>query len=253
MRLLLTSPASGVENMALDEALMARARRTGEWVFRVYAWREPTVSFGRNQRAVGAYDPSRLAERGIHAVRRPTGGRAILHHREVTYSVTGPDEGAGTLQETYERINGILLDGLHALGVPAAVATATRAIAPGPIPCFAEPSAGELVVGDRKLVGSAQYRHEGALLQHGSILVEDDQARLAELTTASDGALPVATLREALGRTPALEEVAAALHAAVRARFSDATALSDAELLAVANEARTFATLYADAAWTWRR
>src|SRR6185312_6462234 len=96
---LLRSPASaGADNMAMDEALMAHAARTGQWVLRVYAWSSPTLSFGRNQRALGAYDRARLAERGIDVVRRPTGGRAILHDREVTYSVVGPVRDAGDLE-----------------------------------------------------------------------------------------------------------------------------------------------------------
>ena len=83
--------------MAMDEALMAHASRTGQWVLRVYSWSAPTLSFGRNQVALNAYDRSRLAERGIDVVRRPTGGRAILHDREVTYSVVGPALDAGDL------------------------------------------------------------------------------------------------------------------------------------------------------------
>src|SRR6476620_9212884 len=89
-RLLLSPPLGGPENMALDEALMGRARRTGESVLRVYAWSRPTLSLGRNQRAVGLYREQALAERGVGVVRRPTGGRALLHHREITYSVTAP-------------------------------------------------------------------------------------------------------------------------------------------------------------------
>src|SRR5918999_2420397 len=104
-RLLLTDPASGPENMALDEALMDRARATGEWVLRVYSWSRPTLSVGRHQRARDAYDPVTLAAEGLFIVRRPTGGRAILHEREVTYSVTGPAAVAGTVRESYQRIN----------------------------------------------------------------------------------------------------------------------------------------------------
>src|SRR5215207_3150452 len=89
-RLLLSPPLGGPENMALDEALMARARRTGETVLRVYGWSRPTLSLGRNQRAAGLFDERALAERGVGVVRRPTGGRSLLHHREVTYSVTAP-------------------------------------------------------------------------------------------------------------------------------------------------------------------
>src|SRR5829696_3355288 len=112
-RLLLSPPLGGPENMALDEALMARARRTGETVLRVYAWSQPTLSLGRNQLAIGVYRDALLAERGV--VRRPTGGRALLHHREVTYSVTAPCDDSGSLVAEYGRINALLCSALGSL------------------------------------------------------------------------------------------------------------------------------------------
>src|SRR3954468_12037626 len=158
---LLTPARRGVANMALDEALMERAAESGEWICRVYAWSEPTVSFGRNQAAVRHYDRERIAAMGFATVRRPTGGRAILHHREITYSVTAPVAGAGGLHESYVLINRLLVQGLQALGIDVQVARSpVQAMQPGPIPCFDHPSAGELVSGGRKLVGSAQWRSE---------------------------------------------------------------------------------------------
>src|SRR5712671_1216996 len=131
-RLLVTPPATGAENMALDEALMHRARRTGEWVLRVYSWSTPTISLGRNQSACGRYDLSRVRELGLGLVRRPTGGRAILHDREITYSVTAPVRDAGDLRQSYERINRLLLSALQSIGVSASVAApATRSLSPG--------------------------------------------------------------------------------------------------------------------------
>src|SRR5205814_2393375 len=120
---------------------------------------------------------------GLDVVRRPTGGRAILHDREITYSVTAPVRDAGDLRESYERINRLLLSALHSIGVSASVAVAaTRSVAPGMAPCFDEPTPGELTLAGRKLAGSAQWRSEDALLQHGSILIADDQSLLATLT-----------------------------------------------------------------------
>src|SRR5215210_4848764 len=87
-RTLVSGPADGVENMAIDDALLDRARGSGECVIRLYEWARPTLSLGRNQAARGQYDLARARELGIDFVRRPTGGRAVLHHREVTYSVT---------------------------------------------------------------------------------------------------------------------------------------------------------------------
>src|SRR5688572_22244155 len=109
-RLMLIPPRSGARNMARDVGLMDRARETGEAVFSVYSWEKPTLSFGRNQTAVDRYDLDALKDRGIDTVRRPTGGRALLHWHEVTYSVTAPADDS--LYGWYKRINRILLDAL---------------------------------------------------------------------------------------------------------------------------------------------
>lgn len=252
--LLLTPPLAGAHNMALDEALLARARTTGEAVFRVYTWAGPTLSFGRNQTARGVYDAARARDQGVAVVRRLTGGRALLHHREITYSVTAPLVNGGSLRESYARINRLLVDGLLRLGVRVEIAApAERAVAPTASPCFERPSAGELVVDGGKLVGSAQWRDEGALLQHGSILVEDDQTLVASLAAgAVPQPVPAATLHAALGRVPPVTEVAACLFDAVRAR-EDACASAlcpDSTLDAAAGLALD---RYLDDRWTWRR
>jgi lipoyl(octanoyl) transferase len=253
-RLLLSPPLGGPENMALDEALMARARRTGETVLRVYAWARPTLSFGRNQRAVGLYREQTLAERGIGVVRRPTGGRALLHHREITYSVTAPCDDNGTLLTEYGRINALLCTALGSLGVPVVVATpSARAPAPSAAPCFAEPSRGELTLHGRKLVGSAQWRDRGAMLQHGSILIDDDQSSIGALLREPVAQTPApATLRDAMGRAPVMAEVGDALFCAVRSLADPhATPLEiDHDLTRAATE---IAARYRDDEWTWRR
>lgn len=240
--------------MARDSGLMDRARETGESVLSVYSWERPTLSLGRNQPASGKYDLAAIERRGMDVVRRPTGGRALLHNHEVTYSVTAPIAGTGTLNESYERINGLLLEALFSLGVEARIAaSAKRALPPGEIPCFAEPSKGELVSAGRKLVGSAQVREDGALLQHGSILIEDEQALIAgvSLVAPSVGAAPAATLSAALGRTPDIREVAEALFATVvwnedagarRLHESDVSALTAGHI-----------ERYSSGWWTWRR
>ena len=240
--------------MAFDEALMARARRTGETVLRVYGWSAPTLSLGRNQRAVGVYREATLAERGIGVVRRPTGGRALLHHREVTYSVTAPCEESGALLAEYGRINALLTSALGALGVPVVIARpTTRAAAPSAAPCFAEPALGEVTLNGRKLVGSAQWRDRGALLQHGSILVDDDQSSIVDLMREPGAPTPApATLRDALGRAPVMAEVGAALFNAVRALADpDARPLEPENDLA--RDAALIAERYRDETWTWRR
>ena len=253
-RYVVAEPMDGARNMAWDQALMARARRTGEAVLRVYAWTRPTLSLGRNQSARGAYDLDRAGHLGVDFVRRPTGGRALLHHREVTYSVTAPDRFDATLSGAYARINRLLLAALHALDVPAELARPVRRTpSPGLSPCFDEPAAGEIVVAGRKLVGSAQWRHNGALLQHGSILLADDQGLIAELLRSRPrtGTPPAATLAAILGDAPPFGRVADALVTALRRTAAAATPLAvDATL---ANDVDRAAEEFRDEAWTWRR
>jgi lipoate-protein ligase A len=241
--------------MARDIALQARAARTGETVFSVYSWSRPTLSFGRNQPASGLYDLERIRAAGIDVVRRPTGGRAILHNREVTYSVTAPLEDAAPLRETYSRINRILQAGLSRLGVAVVPATSSeRAAVPSVRPCFETPAEGELVAQGGKLVGSAQYRDDGALLQHGSILVNDDQSSLPDFArlSAENESVPVpATLHALLGRSPDPAEVAEAMFGAVRSLEDErATDLDEDE---VRDAALQHISHFLDEGWTWRR
>jgi lipoate-protein ligase A len=100
-RLLDSGALDGAEQMALDSGLMDRARQTGETVLRVYRWTRPTLSFGRHETVAGHFDRARLAAAGVDAVRRPTGGRVLLHDREVTYSVTAPIAADESLRVSY--------------------------------------------------------------------------------------------------------------------------------------------------------
>jgi lipoyl(octanoyl) transferase len=212
-RTLVTPPLSGPANMALDHALMERARRSGERVLRVYSWSQPTLSLGRHQIARNRIDPRALEELGVALVRRPTGGRALLHHREVTYSVTTALARDDSVRDWYASINVILLGALRSLGVDAqAAASSGRTPLPATASCFAQPDEGEITVGGRKLVGSALLRQQDALLQHGSILLDDDQELLNQVLP--DGELrpePAGTLRQALGAMPSIGDIATAL------------------------------------------
>ena len=265
LRLLHTPPLDGARNMALDEALLARARRTGDVVVRAYTWTRPTLSLGRHQTARGVYSPELAAAHGIDVVRRPTGGRAVLHARELTYSVTAPVDALGaSLRASYEQINALLANALAALGVATAgAAPAGRARRPDGAPCFDAPAAGELVAGERarKLVGSAQWREAGALLQHGSVLLADDQALLSCCAVGEIASYDApATLAALLDRPVAADEVAAAVFGAARrlaaelgaavAPGCDADALDDPALAA---EVARLLPRYRDPAWTWRR
>lgn len=236
--------------MACDVALMERARATGEGVVRVYSWSAPTLSFGRHQKT-GGYDRAALERAGLAVVRRPTGGRAILHHREITYSVTAPAEPDEPIASAYSWINSLLLGALQSLGVDARIAEpAGRAPVPDENPCFAEPAAGEITARGRKLVGSAQYREDRALLQHGSILVSDDQSSLAALCADGTPTPPPATLEDMLGRAPAPTELHSALRAALADGGIDPLDISAREL--AASTARHVAA-FEGPEWTWRR
>ena len=252
--MLVTPPADGARNMAVDSALLERARSSGEVVARIYEWSRPTLSFGRNQTARGHYDRPRANALGVDFVRRPTGGRAVLHHRELTYSVTAPADALGTLREAYARINGLLLAALRTLGVDASVAGRTaRTPAPGLAPCFDLPAEGELTAAGRKLAGSAQWRDAHALLQHGSILVDDDQALATTLLRHGRDATPAAaSLRALLGHAPTANDLAAALKLAI-VTMEDPGASPLVVDTALERRIAVERDHFLDEQWTWRR
>jgi len=248
-----TPPADGAHNMALDEALMRRAGRSGQAVFRVYGWSVPTLSLGRNQRSRDCYDEDAANRLGVAFVRRPTGGRALLHHREVTYSATLPVEDAGAAGAAYAFINAVLLRALGAMGVPAALPTHPASIPPGLRPCFDVPAEHEIAVDNRKLVGSAQWRSQGTLLQHGSILVRDDQPLIGQLLRSQVAHTPrAATLSDALGYDPSADDVARQiLQSLEEATESPAVPLVVDDRLR--SDAERLCETYRDPSWTWRR
>ena len=251
-RLVDTPPAPGAWNMALDEALAGSVRGGGAPVLRFYRWSPPCLSLGRNQPAAG-YDPAAIAAAGLDVVRRPTGGRAVLHHRELTYSVAVRDGVLGAPRAAYAAVNRGLLAGLSLLGVPAALHARGEERAPPPslAPCFGRPVEGEVTAEGAKLVGSAQRRWGGVLLQHGSIPLEDDQSAVAALLREPGRAgAPPATLAALLGGVPAWEALAAALAEGWRTSLGVELAPAEptAEELRRAGELRS---RYEDPAWTW--
>ncbi|MDQ3856333.1 MAG: lipoate--protein ligase family protein [Chloroflexota bacterium] len=224
-RLLCSPPATGARNMAVDEALLRSTLEDPSLrTLRLYTWDPACYSIGRFQRAVELNERARL-QPGSTWVRRPTGGRALYHGPELTYSLIAPVSEplvSGTVLESYRKIAEPLLVGLRLLGVQVTLAP-PRAAARGPSDpsCFNTASAYELTWRGRKLVGSAQYRHHHVLLQHGSILLDDPSERLVEgLEFAGEaerqaalevGRARLATMQEALGRTIQPREVAGAV------------------------------------------
>jgi lipoate-protein ligase A len=237
--------------MAVDTALLDRARATGESVLRVYSWSRPTLSFGRHESIRPRFSPDVLAARGYDAVRRPTGGRVLLHDGDVTYSVTAPASDIESVRAAFARINTLLSSALERLGVRTREAPGGRTLRPGRDACFAEPSEGELTVDGRKLVASAQRREAGALLQHGSILLVDRQADLTALASSPmSPPAPAATLNAVLGRSVTSAEVRAALRSALEASAGPVEPLNDSEARGLAT---SLVASFADDQWTWRR
>lgn len=241
----------GVRNMALDHAL-ASCLEDGNAVLRLYGWVRPTVSFGRNEPTVGRYSVRGAETRGIDYVRRPTGGRAVLHDGEVTYSVVAPGRALGGVRVAYRRINEALAAALRALGVCASVFRdgSTEALDAGP--CFQSPVEGEIVARGKKLVGSAQARVDGVLLQHGSIVLEGDQALLGELQNGSRHHQVPATLREMVSSvTP--DDVMASAAAHMGSTFGGDWMTGGYDVREIEMADCLEAERYGRDSWTWRR
>jgi lipoate-protein ligase A len=237
--------------MALDHAL-AETLSPRAGVIRFYSWSAPTVSFGRNEPSRGRYDLEAAAREGIEFVRRPTGGRAVLHADEITYSVVAPVHALGGVRAAYARINQGLVAGLARLGVPAQVCTEGVTVGPHAGPCFRAPVPGEVVLRGRKLIGSAQARFGDQMLQHGSIILSGDQGALASLCGGdADSVSPAALARELAGmdRLTVIDGLSQGIVLALGGARSKG-GYAPAEL-DVAN--RLERERYAADAWTWRR
>jgi lipoate-protein ligase A len=216
--------------MAVDEAI-AQAIAAGlvPPTLRFYAWEPPCVSLGRNQPAKGV-NLAACAYRGYDVVRRPTGGRAILHTDEMTYSVVAsPDHPLmhGYVLDSYLRISHGLVAGLGRLGIDAEEAPGTNRAGPEvSAACFEVPSAYEIVAAGRKILGSAQARRSTSVLQHGSLPLVGDLTRVVDCLAFDNEADREAlraslqghatTVEELLGRVVSYEEAVDAMAAGMR-------------------------------------
>jgi lipoate-protein ligase A len=221
---------SGQRNMQLDEFL-AKRMLDGEDspTLRLYGWEPHAISLGYNQRRHD-FDEVRCAAHGIDIVKRPTGGRAILHAEELTYSVTMFSNGK-SISDVYCEISRALVLGLQLLGADVEY-TSTQLNFPklyrsrASIPCFASSARYEIQHRGKKLVGSAQRRYGSpdgneVVLQHGSVLIGPEHKRLSELVRAESQEVRVSLLEDletktteldsVLGRKVTFDEVAAAV------------------------------------------
>jgi len=253
-------------NMALDEALLV-VQEAGAMppTLRLYGWRQPTLSLGYAQNARQDVDLTACHTQGVAVVRRPTGGRAVLHDQEVTYSVVMPlvlPDGPHTITEHYRRIGMALAAALQALGLPVRLARpqvrATPAHALASPACFAALSRYELSVAGKKMVGSAQKRAQRALLQHGSIPLWMDRQRLFQCLRMPPERR-AALVQEAYTTMGAVNEIAStpvtlvALHEALRQGFGATFGVELVEMPFSPEEWRLAhhlqATKYATDAW----
>jgi lipoyl(octanoyl) transferase len=173
-RLVIDDPLPGDWNMAVDEALLERAAEAGSVCLRLYGWSEPTLSLGYFQPLA---DRARhIASRSCPLVRRSSGGGAILHDREMTYSLALPSGHrlARQAEELYMAVHKALIEALSTLGVAAEINPTASGLAPEeePFLCFQRRAVGDVLLGNVKIAGSAQRRSRGAVLQHGSILLQ---------------------------------------------------------------------------------
>ena len=264
-------PRSGAANMAVDEAL-AESVAAGDSppTLRFYRWQPAAVSLGRHQ-PVADVDREKITQHGYDLVRRTTGGRAILHTDELTYSVAARLDDprmAGGVMDAYLLMSNGLLAGLQALGLAAEKAAGDVRAGPDvSAACFEVPSAYEITAGGRKLMGSAQSRRKGYVLQHGSLPLVGDIARLVDVLALPDEeaaslraqlAARACTLAQALDvdeNSALLDFRRAAKHMAEGLAQALILTWQSGNLTAVENRrtAELIRTRYADPAWTGQR
>lgn len=218
-------PASGAENMAIDEFILRGCEGSITTpVLRLYQFDPPAVTIGYHQEPENILDPDALKEQPVDIVRRITGGRALLHQGELTYSLAAPLDcvslGTG-LRETYMKISEALSKALIDFGLNIRISD-SRNFSPGPdftSPCLAATSRDELNVGGRKLVASSQRRTGKAFLQHGSLLLTMDSVRIVDYLQGNWKSLSKRTtcLSREIGYLPDV----GALKNSIKASFTD--------------------------------
>jgi lipoate-protein ligase A len=191
--------------MAVDEYLFRGLTEEPRTVVRFYSWARPAASLGYSQVVARVLNLESCRRNGVEVVRRMTGGKLVLHWREVTYSVVSSDSEtfSPTLAESYRLISAALVRGLEKMGLEARLAgPPPPSYRKGNMPCFAYPARDEIEVGGRKIVGSAQKRAAGRFLQHGSLPLGDDEGLLERVSLGGDtvSGMRRISVSEALGR-----------------------------------------------------
>ena len=183
-----TGLGTGAKNMAIDEVLATKSVKTDNVpIFRIYSWQPYSISLGYGQNP-DDLNLEKCKQDGIDVVRRPTGGRAVFHAEEITYSVIIPKDSeyySPDILTTYNFISKALLAGLHLFGIKAELinrgnSESKSAHYKNNIPCFSSSAEYEITYDNKKLVGSAQRRYENSILQHGSILTGTYHLKLTD-------------------------------------------------------------------------
>jgi lipoyl(octanoyl) transferase len=277
-RLLIDQPADGAANMARDEAILSsNVSGVMQPTLRLYRWRPACLSIGRFQR-IDAIDRAACARAGVAIVRRPSGGRALLHDAELTYAIIAranlPLFGEQSIVATYRQISLALLAGLRRLGVAAELAgamngerrttnddgssTSSLVVRRSPrssAACFDTPAAYELTFAGRKLAGSAQTRRAGSILQHGAIPLMPHAERLAALLRhpPDDLGAKMIALDQASGRKLEFDQLADALIAGFRDAWNIRFERGELSQPEQREEQRLIAEKYTHERWTYGR
>ena len=195
----------GSWNMAVDEYMFQSLGEEPTTYLRFYQWKKPTVSIGYSQKAEKVIDLDFCRKSGIDIVRRITGGKLVLHHKEVTYTVCSSDADifSRKLMDSYKLISEALNRGLQRMGIESHLAKETPSeYVRGVLPCFSHPARDEIEMEGKKIIGSAQKRTGKKFIQHGSIPLEKDEELLksASLLDQKESIVKMTSLSEALGR-----------------------------------------------------
>lgn len=262
--LIYDSPTDGPRNMAVDDAILTAVseKRLGT-TLRLYGWMPPCLSLGYGQ-SIADVDETRLAEMGWGVVRRMTGGKAILHTDELTYSLAFAVDDAlaeGGIIESYRRISAALMAGVEHLGLQARAEKMNEGVKmSGPV-CFETPSHYEITTRHgKKLIGSAQVRRKGGVLQHGTLPLLGDVGRICDALVYHSAyereeargqvRSRAATLAEALGTTVTWEAAAAAIIAGFQETFGVDFIHDDISETFAADMERLRVDVYGQMAWT---
>ena len=174
--------------MACDYYLAESIMADSDYILRLYTWKRPAISLGYHQK-LSDVDIEKCRKEGVDIVRRPTGGRAILHHQESTYCFIAPitaESGKAHLKSIYRSVHNALSKALNDMGFPVKFAEDNRIRQKHNPLCFASSAGAELELGGKKIVGSAQRLLDKAVLQHGSILTGPGHLRLPQYLNLSD-------------------------------------------------------------------